>query len=120
MPPAASPPPPPPPPAPPPPRGCRPPLPPHCRPLPPHPLPPAIIDLQRQFTAFIRVECGLSPNTLAAYGRDLRDLFSELIERGILAPGAISPRHLAVHLAALKTERGMASSSIIRHLATIR
>jgi integrase/recombinase XerD len=70
--------------------------------------------------AFIRVECGLSANTLAAYGRDLRDLFAELVERGLVTPGAIAPRDLAGHLARLKTDRNMASSSIIRHLATIR
>src|SRR5690348_11255864 len=85
-----------------------------------HTLPPALRDLERQFLAFIRVECGLSANTLAAYGRDLRDLFGELAGRGLTSLGNVSPRDLAKHLADLKTERGLAASSIIRHLATIR
>src|SRR5215470_7412524 len=83
-------------------------------------LPPALADLERQFTAFLRVECGLSLNTLAAYKRDLRDLFEDLIRAGSISAKQVSPRDLAKHLAALKTERGMAASSIIRHMATIR
>jgi site-specific recombinase XerD len=46
-------------------------------------LTPAFEDLSRQFLAFIRIECGLLPNTLAAYRRDLRDLLLDLQSRGI-------------------------------------
>lgn len=66
------------------------------------------------------MECGLSANTLAAYGRDLRDLLIDLASNGITSIESIGPRDLARHISALKTERGLASPSIIRHLATIR
>ncbi|MCC6660351.1 MAG: tyrosine recombinase [Phycisphaerales bacterium] len=80
--------------------------------------------------AFLRVECGLSRNTLDAYGRDLRDLRDELRGRGggggegggsgHWSAGSITPRALVTHLAGLRSTRRMASSSIIRHLATIK
>ena len=83
-------------------------------------LPKELESLRSKFLAFIRVECGLSPNTIEAYDRDLRDLFSEISKNGIASATAIGPRDLANHLAALKTGRNMASSSITRHLATIK
>lgn len=86
----------------------------------PSSLPPALADLRSKFLAFIRVECGLSPNTLDAYDRDLRDLLAHLNQQGVTSAPAIGPRDLANHLATLKTAHGMASSSITRHLATIK
>jgi integrase/recombinase XerD len=83
-------------------------------------LPASFQSLRRDFLAFIRVECGLSANTIMAYERDLTDLLVDLTERGVSSAGAVAPRDLARHLAALKTDRGMASTSIIRHLATIK
>jgi len=80
----------------------------------------ALDDLHRQFMAFIRIECGLSPNTLDAYSRDLTELLGDLTAKGIASAKGISARDLSVHLAALKTGRGMAATSIIRHLATIK
>ena len=74
--------------------------------------------LTRDFLAFLRIECGLLPNTLEAYGRDLRDLREEL--GGAWAAAAVTPRALVTHLSRLRSERRMASSSIIRHLATIK
>jgi integrase/recombinase XerD len=77
----------------------------------------------RQLTAFLthlRVECGLSQNTLAAYGRDLRELLADLAEHGVTALDAVGPRDLSDHLARLKTERDLSSASITRHLAAIR
>lgn len=72
------------------------------------------------FIAFLRVECGLSPNTIDAYRRDLRDLMADLEGRGLLSIRDIGPRDLATHLASLKTERNLSATSIARHLATIR
>jgi integrase/recombinase XerD len=86
---------------------------------PPSPLAP-FADLHRQFLVYIRVECGLSANTLAAYSRDLSDLMSDLDKRGITQVKAITPRHLSLHLAELKTRQQLAASSIIRHLATVK
>lgn len=74
------------------------------------------------FAAFLRVECGLSANTLEAYERDLRDLLIDLTRRGgmELGPGEISPRDLSEHMSWLKHERKLAPATIVRHLATIR
>jgi integrase/recombinase XerD len=84
------------------------------------PLSPAFEDLRKQFLAFIRIECGLLPNTLKAYARDLRDLLQDMQAREIIQPQSITSRDLSNHLSRLKTERRMESTSIIRHLATIK
>lgn len=84
------------------------------------PLPGAFEELRVKFLAFIRVECGLLPNTLEAYDRDLYDLFADLARQSIESAKDISPRHLSDHLARLRTDRGMESTSVIRHLATIK
>jgi integrase/recombinase XerD len=83
-------------------------------------LPEAFEDLRAKFLAFIRVECGLAPNTLEAYDRDLHDLLDDLTRRSVVSARDITPRHLSEHLARLKTDRRMESSSVIRHLATIK
>ena len=72
------------------------------------------------YLTFIRVECGLTPNTIAAYASDLRDLFEDLVEQGIRSIGAISPRALAGHIAGLRKVRNMSPASVARHLATIK
>jgi integrase/recombinase XerD len=75
------------------------------------------------FIAFLRVECGLSANTLRAYRRDTLDLLHDLSAK----PGSVlqtlratGPRSLVEHLTSLKNTRAMASTSIIRHMATIK
>ncbi len=73
-----------------------------------------------RFLTFIRVECGLSENTLQAYRRDLRDLNNDLLANNIEGVDKASPRQLAEHLARLRRERGLSASSVARHLATIR
>lgn len=81
---------------------------------------PALNATLDAFLLFVRVECGMSPNTLDAYERDVRELFAELESRGINEPGAVQPQHLADHLATLKNDRAMQTSSVARHLATIK
>src|SRR5258708_5756844 len=83
-------------------------------------LPPAWSGLHKQFMVFLRVECGLSPNTLDAYGRDLASLMHRLTQHAVRTPAAITPRHLSQHLAALKTDRELSGTSIIRHMASIK
>ncbi|MFG0285266.1 MAG: tyrosine recombinase [Phycisphaerales bacterium JB039] len=83
-------------------------------------LPEGLSRPRQLFFDFIRVECGLSRNTLDAYRRDLDDLLVALARAGVTEPSGITPRLLAEHLASLKTERGLIATSIIRHLATTR
>ncbi len=84
---------------------------------------PESLGALERFRAFLAFECGLSPNTLAAYTRDLRDLFQDLIEtRGAagITPWAIGEGDLIAHVQGLKARRGHAASTVIRHMATIR
>lgn len=84
---------------------------------------PEALGALERFRAFLAFECGLSPNTLAAYSRDLRDLFQDLVEtRGTtgITPWAISEHDLIAHVQGLKARRGHAASTVIRHMATIR
>lgn len=74
----------------------------------------------RDFLTWLRVEGGLSPATLSAYGRDLRDLIEDMLEHDIVSPGDVGPRDLADHVQTLHRDRAMQPSSIARHLSTIR
>jgi integrase/recombinase XerD len=74
----------------------------------------------RDFLAYLRIEAGLSPATLDAYGRDLRDLTDWLTDQGVGAIDAVTPRKLVEHVRALHKEQGLQPSSITRHLATLR
>jgi site-specific recombinase XerD len=76
--------------------------------------------LYGDYEVYLRVECGLSRNTLAAYKRDMHDLIEDLTGMGIEDARSVTPRHLAMHLADLKAKRAMEPSSVTRHLATIR
>jgi integrase/recombinase XerD len=73
-----------------------------------------------RFLTFLRVEAGLAPATLEAYGRDLRDLVATLDDRGLHDLNAVTFNHLAEHLRGLHRHRALEPSSIARHLATIR
>lgn len=84
------------------------------------PLPPDLARPLRAFLTFARVECGLAANSLEAYQRDLHDLFTDLASRGRSALSGIQARDLTDHLARLRSERNLAATSVIRHLATIR
>jgi len=71
------------------------------------------------FTAYLRIECGMSANTLDAYGRDIRELLVHLHDLGVGAPDQINHRQLAAHIAQL-SRRGLAPASVARHLATVK
>lgn len=83
-------------------------------------LPPELAHQLELFFNYIRVECGFSRNTLAAYTADTLDLARDLTARGITSWSAISGRTLAEHLASLHADKQMEPSSVARHLATIR
>lgn len=87
---------------------------------PPADVPAGFARARKAFRSFVRVECGLSANTLAAYDRDLRDLLEDLVSRGRTGPDEVSERDLSDHIAALKRERNLAGTSVIRHMATIK
>lgn len=74
----------------------------------------------RAFLAYLRVECGLSENTLAAYARDLRDLAADLDSWGVSSFADASAKDLVRHLSALRSVKGMSASSVARHLVSIR
>jgi integrase/recombinase XerD len=84
------------------------------------PLPDPLARLHTQFLGFIRVECGLSQNTLEAYGRDLHDLLMDLHGAGVKELRLASPRQVSQHIAELKSKRAMAGSSVVRHLAAVK
>ena len=69
---------------------------------------------------YLRVEAALAPATLEAYGRDLNDMVNDLQQEGVVSPQAVRPEHLAGHVQRLHRVRGLAPTSIARHLATIR
>jgi integrase/recombinase XerD len=83
-------------------------------------IPPELAATLPLFLGFIRVECGLSANTLDAYERDVRDAHEFLARRGRTSLASITGRDLADHLAALRTERNHQATTVIRHLATMR
>jgi integrase/recombinase XerD len=86
----------------------------------PQAIAPGLEAIRGPFGTFIRVECGLSANTLESYDRDIRDLLMDMTRRGRGTPSEIQPRDLSEHLAWLHHEQALAPSSIVRHLATIK
>lgn len=83
------------------------------------PPPPFAAD-HAAFLSFLRIECGLLPNSLDAYGRDAAQLMWSLHEAGLTSLAQAQPRTLSLHLTTLKTQRHLDGASVIRHLATIR
>jgi integrase/recombinase XerD len=82
-------------------------------------LSPAFRDSLDAFRTYQNVECGLSPNTLAAYRRDLRCFGGFLFRRGIDDWERITPLLLQQYMVEL-TRRGLSSSSAARHVVSIR
>lgn len=85
-----------------------------------NPVPPSFTGLYDQFLGFLRIECGLSPNTLDAYMRDVLYLFETLDSRGIHDLAATTPRDLVEHVQSLRSQRNLAAESVVRHLASIK
>lgn len=74
----------------------------------------------REFLTYLKVEAGLAPATIEAYGRDLDDLGSFLCAKGVQDATDAHPQDLAEHLRDLHKTRELQASSISRHLATLR
>ena len=74
--------------------------------------------LVKRFLDHLFIECGLSGATVTAYQRDLNEFWAHLEEREV-GPREISMDEVQQHLIALHG-RGLALSSIARHLAAIK
>ncbi len=74
--------------------------------------------LAERFLEMMAAERGASPNTLAAYGRDLAD-YASFLKKGNSSLGQSAPEHIRDYLAALEVS-GMARSTAARKLSAIR
>ncbi|NKX93417.1 site-specific tyrosine recombinase XerD [Sanguibacter hominis ATCC BAA-789] len=78
----------------------------------------------RQYLAHLRVERGLSPNTLDAYRRDLERHVAFLASRGVQTPDSVAPEDLEAYVAAVRTgdDGGttLSASSTARSIAAVR
>jgi integrase/recombinase XerD len=70
------------------------------------------------FEDYLRAERGLSPNTLAAYGRDLREWAEHLRERGVTLE-SLDREDLFAHEARLQ-RLGRKASSVARKLSAVK
>ena len=91
------------------------------------PSPPAADPLDRElrtYLAHLRVERGLSPNTLAAYHRDLDRYTAFLRSRGVAQPESVTEAEVADFLEALRTGADgaapLAPSSASRTVTAVR
>jgi len=74
----------------------------------------------RDFFSYLRVEAGLSSATLDAYRHDLQQLRDDLVAEGVHCASEVTSSHLAAHIRRLHKDRGLQTSSVARHLSTIR
>lgn len=81
-------------------------------------------ELSRQFDRYLRhlsIERGLSPNSTAAYRRDLRAFLDALAERGITDADALDPEAVRGYVVSLRErEVPLAASSTARVISSIR
>lgn len=74
--------------------------------------------LVKRFLDYLFIECGLAGSTVTAYQRDLNEFWDFLIADDV-EPGDITMDEVQRHLIELQ-QRGLAISSIARHLASIK
>ncbi len=72
-----------------------------------------------RFLTFVRVEKGLSSNSVEAYGRDLRDFSMHAAKMSISDVECIEKSHVLQHMA-LIDKNGLSGRSQSRHLSAIR
>ncbi len=82
-------------------------------------IPSTFLAALQAFLDSLAVERGLSPNTVAAYGRDLRDHLSYLASRGLRDLAAVDESHLIVYLGQLRRS-GASPATVMRKLSAIR
>ena len=71
------------------------------------------------YLGHLAVERGASPNTLAAYGRDLGEYAAFLGRRGIVSADAVGRDDIVAFISSLRA-RGLAPSSIERKVASLK
>src|SRR6478736_944157 len=67
------------------------------------PLPAALERAVREYLAHLTVERGLSPNTVAAYRRDLARYAAYLAARGRTEPADVTPADVAEYVTTVRT-----------------
>ncbi|MAX24445.1 MAG: tyrosine recombinase [Phycisphaeraceae bacterium] len=80
---------------------------------------PAMANAIREFISYCRIECGFAEATLRAYAADLRDLWQWLEVQGVTDWSQLDYKMLTEHLKDL-SGKGLATTSIARHVATAR
>jgi len=71
------------------------------------------------FLNYLRAECGMSANTLAAYGTDLRQFFEWLEGRGVKSAATVNLKVLSAWLEHLRG-RNLAVTTIARRLVSLK
>ena len=73
----------------------------------------------QDYLTMLRVERNVSPRTLEAYQRDLKQYLSFILDKGVAALTDISQMHIREYIRNLN-EKGLAASSIARNISSIR
>ena len=76
-------------------------------------------DLIDEFTGYLTVERGASPNTVTAYRRDLRLYVEFLLGRGVTDPDSISRDDAGAWVTHLRAE-GLAPKTVERRVASVK
>jgi integrase/recombinase XerD len=82
-------------------------------------VPPDFTEALQVFLDSLAVERGLSPNTISAYQRDLREHLAFLVSRGVRDLAAVDESHLIVYLGRLRRS-GTAPATVMRKLSSVR
>lgn len=82
----------------------------------------AMITAVDRYLRHVSIERGLSPNTVAAYRRDLAGYAEWLAGRGVTAAGDVTAAHVAGFVGYLRTrpEHPLTASSVARVLSSVR
>lgn len=72
-----------------------------------------------EFLAYCRIECGFASATILAYAADLRDLTQWMLAKKVTGWQTLDLTRITEHLRDLDA-KGLAVSSIARHVATLR
>jgi integrase/recombinase XerD len=76
-------------------------------------------DYRREFLNYLRIEKGLSANTLEAYGRDVGRYLAYLEGRKVQGPEQVERANVTAFLA-LEKKRGLGPSSLAREVSSVK